>query len=202
MLELQAALNAITPFMGWRPYAVYDVDWEKKRMEELAAKTSGGTGALVAPLPQPALFRTDPCDNGRFERWQEPGVGDAGWQPLSVTAGWDAQSFHDPEGRPYRGVAWYRFDLDVPAACEGKDVVLFAPAVVNEAWVWVNGRYAGHRPYKMPWFRPQELELDVGALLKPGERNRIALRVLCNYDVWGGNGIYERPFLYARKKGA
>ncbi len=202
MLQLQRGLNEITPFMGWRPYAVYDVDWEKKRMEALAAKTGGPEGELIAPLPQPALFRTDPYDNGRFERWQESGGADAGWQPLRTTAGWDAQGFHDAEGRPYRGVAWYRFDLEVPAAAEAKDAALYIPAVVNEAWVWVNGRYAGHRPYKMPWFRPQELDLEVGKLLRPGERNRIAVRVLCNYDVWGGNGIYERPFLYARKKGA
>ena len=49
----------------------------------------------------------------------------------------------------------------------------------------------------MPWFRPQQMELEVGKLLKPGEKNRIAIRVLCNFDVWGANGIYERMFLYA-----
>ena len=39
--KLQAGLNGITPFMGWRPYAVYDVAWEEKRMASLAAKTGG-----------------------------------------------------------------------------------------------------------------------------------------------------------------
>ena len=29
----------------------------------------------------------------------------------------------------------------------------------------------------------------------------ITIRVLCNWDVWGANGIYERMFLYARKPG-
>ncbi len=71
-------------------------------------------------------------------------------------------------------------------------------AVVNEAWVWVNGRYAGHRPYKMQWSRPQDFDLDVSKLLVPG-RNRIAVRVLCNAEVWGANGIYERLFLYEKK---
>jgi hypothetical protein len=74
--------------------------------------------------------------------------------------------------------------------------------VVNEAWVWVNGRYAGHRSYIMPWFRPHHVDLDVSKLIEPGRSNRISVRVLCNYDVWGANGIYERMFLYAKKAGA
>jgi len=39
MLELQTKLNQQTPFMGWHPYNVYGVAWEKKRMEKLLAKT-------------------------------------------------------------------------------------------------------------------------------------------------------------------
>ena len=76
---------------------------------------------------------------------------------------------------------------------------LFAPAVVNEAWVWVNGKYAGHRPYLSPWSRPQEIEVDISRMIEPGKTNQIALRILCNYDVFGANGIYERMFIYARK---
>ena len=200
MLEIQAALNKMTPFMGWRPYAAYGIDWEKKRMDALAAMTSGPEGELLLALPEEASFRTDPFDDGRFERWQDPDSGSAGWKPLRTTAGWDAQGFQDAEGHPFRGVAWYRFDVEVPGGAAGRKVSLHAPAVVNEAWVWVNGAYAGHRPYKMPWFRPQELDLDVTKLLRPGEKNRIAIRVLCNYDVWGANGIYERPFLRAAQR--
>jgi hypothetical protein len=73
--------------------------------------------------------------------------------------------------------------------------------VVNEAWIWVNGRYAGHRPYLGPWGRPHTLDMDVSRLLAPGRTNRITVRVLCNWDVWGANGIYERMFLYTRKPG-
>jgi hypothetical protein len=199
MIEIQAELNRITPFMGWRPYSVYGVDWEKKRMEGLAAKTSGPEGDLVLPFPEEAAFRTDPFDDGRFERWQDPGAGAEGWRPLRTTAGWDAQGFHDAEGHPYRGAAWYRFDVEIPSAVQGRQARLHIPAVVNEAWAWVDGRYAGRRTYKMPWFRPQEMDLDVSKLLRPGEKCRIAIRVLCNYDVWGANGIYERPFLYAKR---
>ena len=89
----------------------------------------------------------------------------------------------------------------MPANAGQQRVFLCGPAVVNEAWVWVGGRFAGHLPYKLPWFRPHELDLEVGKLLQPGKRNRITVRVLCNYDVFGANGIYERMFLYASKPG-
>lgn len=199
MLEIQAELNRVSPFLGWRPYAVYDVDWEKKRMEGLAAKTCGPEGELVAPLPEEAAFRTDPFDDGRYERWQDPAADLSSWKRIRAVGGWEAQGYQDAEGHPYRGVAWYQFDVDVPKWVEERRVFLFAPAVVSEAWVWVNGRYAGHRPYRMVWFRPHELELEVSKLLRPGARNRIAIRVLANIDVWGASGIYERPFLYAKK---
>jgi hypothetical protein len=43
--------------------------------------------------------------------------------------------------------------------------------------------------------------MDVGKLLEAGRSNRVTVRVLCNWDVWGANGIYERMFLYAKKQG-
>ncbi len=199
MLEIQAEMNKITPFMGWRPYAVYDAGWEKKRLEELASRTGGPAGELVALLPEEAAFRTDPLDDGRFERWQDPAADLSGWKRIRTVTGWDAQGYRDAEGRPYKGAAWYQLEVDAPAGAEGRKVFLHAPAVVNEAWVWVNGRYAGHRPYQMPWFRPQEMELEVTGLLRAGGKSRIAIRVLCNFDVWGANGIYERMFLYASR---
>jgi len=199
MAELQARMNAVTPFMGWYPYPAYGIAWEKKRMEKLAAKTTGPDGDLVALLPEQAIFRTDPFDEGRFERWQEPAADTSAWKLLKTTTGWDTQGLHDEHGHPYKGITWYRFDVDVPESSLGKNVRLFAPAVVNEAWIWVNGRYAGHRPYLIPWHRPQAIDLDVSTLLKPGEKNTIAVRVLCNYEVWGANGIYERMFLYSAK---
>jgi hypothetical protein len=201
-IELQAELRRITPFMGWHPYPAYGTEWEKKRMESTAAKAGGAEGELVAVLPELARFRTDPFDDGRYERWQEPSTDLSGWRTLATTAGWDTQGYQDAQGHPYRGLAWYQFDVDVPEGAAGKDVVLHGLAVVNEAWVWVNGRYAGHRPYLWPWSRPHGLELNVGKLLALGRTNRITLRVLCNWDVWGANGIYERMFLYAQKPGA
>ena len=198
MVELQGQMNKLSPFMGWHPYSVYDCEWEKKRMEQALAKTHGPEGTLAVILPENARFRTDPFDDGLYERWQDPATDIREWKHTKISSGWDAQGLHDEKGRPYKGIAWYQFDVEAPADVQGKSVILYGLAVVNEAWVWINGQYAGHRPYKMPWFRPQQIELDVSSLLKPGQNNRITVRVLCNFDVFGANGIYEPMFLYTR----
>jgi hypothetical protein len=199
MVELQDEMNKISPFMGWHPYAVYDCRWEKKRMAEALAKTHGPEGTLVAYLPENAHFRPDPFDDGLYERWQDLPGDTSEWEDMKISSGWDAQGLHDEKGRPYKGIAWYKFDVQVSAEAQADNVFLHGLAVVNEAWVWINGRYAGHRPYKMPWFRPHSMELDASGLLKPGQTNYITIRVLCNFDVFGANGIYEPMFLYAKK---
>jgi len=198
MVELQSEMNKISPFMGWHPYAVYDCTWEKKRMEKAHAITHGPDGTLVAYLPEVARFRTDPHDDGLYERWQDMPAQGPDWKNIKISSGWDAQGHHDEKGRPYKGIAWYKFDVGVPAKTQTNNVFLHGLAVVNEAWVWINGRYAGHRPYNMPWFRPHSMELDVSKLLEPGKKNHITIRVLCNFDVFGANGIYEPMLLYTK----
>jgi hypothetical protein len=198
LMQHQADLNRISPFFGYEPYAVYGPDWEAKRMGQLAAKTGGAEGRLLAVLPETARGHTDPFDDGRYARWQEAAFDDSGWKPLLTTAGWENQGHLDARGHAYRGVMWYRLRVDLPAGAGGSEVRLHAPAVVDEAWVWVNGQYAGHRPYQMPWSRPHNLDLDISALIRPGQPNQITFRVLNNVDVYGASGIYERMFIYAR----
>ena len=195
LMRRQAGLNRISPFLGYEPYPAYGPDWEAKRLRDLASKAEGPKGKLVAVLPEVTRAHTDPFDDGRYERWQEPSFDDSAWQRLLTTSGWDNQGFLDAEGHAYRGLMWYRLNVDIPADAAGKPLWLHAPAVVNEAWVWVNGQYAGHRAHKMPWFRPQAVELDITALVRPGQRNQITFRVLNNIDVFGASGIYERMFI-------
>ena len=196
------ALSRISPFLAYEPYATYAPDWEAKRMRKLAARTDGVDGKLITVLPEMARVRTDPTDSGRFERWQDANCDDSKWKSIQTTRGWNDQGFIDDAGHEYRGVMWYRLSVDVPADAAAKSIWLCAPSVVNEAWVWVNGQYAGHRAHKMPWFRPHAVELDITPFVKPGQRNQITFRVLNNIDVFGASGIYERMFLYARNADA
>jgi len=175
-------------------------------MDRVAAKVSGKEGTMLAPLPEMAKFRTDKDDVGRSDRWMEPDYNDAKWQTCSTSDGWQSQGLKDGDGLPlstkdghaYRGLAWYRFTVDAPGAPTGKQAKLFLPAFVNQGWAWVNGRYVGRTNYQQAWFRPQEMDVDVSSALKPG-KNVIALRVLCLEEYFGANGLYERPFLYAKK---
>jgi hypothetical protein len=150
-------------------------------------------------LPVEAKFRTDPFDDGRYNRWDDPLLDDSNWRTLATTTGWENQGLRDANGHPYRGVAYYRLKVDLPADAAGKSMWIFIPAAINEVWVWVNGRYAGHRPHVQAWIRPQEAEMDISRLIEPGKTNQVAVRVLCNYDTFGASGIYERMFIYANK---
>jgi hypothetical protein len=199
LMDRQKQMHRICSFFGYEPYATYGPDWEAKRLRSLAAKTEGPEGTLLAILPASARARTDPFDDGRYERWQEAEFDDSKWQRLQTTLGWENQGLIDEKGHAYRGLTWYRLEVNVPALATGREVRLCAPAIVNEAWVWVNGQYAGHRVYQISWSRPQTLDLEIGSLLRPDRRNQIAFRVLNNMDVFGASGIYERMFLYTRR---
>ncbi len=195
MLEIRKELSQINEFLYYQPYPVCDMVWKRRGMLSELRKMSGPVGDLLAVLPEEARFRTDPHDDGIFERWMEPAFDDSDWRTMRTTAGWQSQGLRDKQGRPYRGLAWYRTSVEVPAT--HRRVVLYAPAIVNEAWVWVNGSYAGHRPYRVEWFRPHQFEMDVSGMIKPGQKNQITFRVLCNTRLFGVNGIYNRMFLYA-----
>ena len=72
---------------------------------------------------------------------------------------------------------WYVFDMKAANSAQGKQVKLYSPVVVTEAWVWVNGQYAGHRGYMEPCDQPAVLDLDVTPFIKAGQSNTVAVRV-------------------------
>jgi len=201
MLAMKKEQNAISPFYGWLPYPVYCEAWEQERMQRLAGLAEGG----MIPLPETARFRTDKYNTGVYHRLMEPAFNDSTWQRCRTDNGWQNQGLQDEDGRPlcskdghaYQGYGWYRFTVTIPAA-PGKQFRLLCPAVVNQVWVWVNGQYAGRTLYMSPWGRPQELDMEITPYLKPGQPNSIALRVRCDEDFFGVNGLYERPFIYLK----
>ena len=206
MLALKGEMRKITKFFGLAS-PTYGGQWETERMNRLAAKVNGKESDLLVPMPETARFRTDKHDVGRSDRWMEPDYNDARWQVCGITNGWQSQGLKDEDGlplltvdgHPYKGLAWYRFTVDVPAVAQDMQAGLFLPAIINQGWAWVNGQYVGRNDYMQGWFRPQEMDVDVTRYVKPG-KNVITLRVLCLEEYFGANGIYERPFLYVRKR--
>jgi hypothetical protein len=194
-------MRAISKFAGAWGFDYAGMPTQVERMERLASME------MFAPLPEMARFSTDKHDVGRSERWMEPGYDDSNWPLCSTSAGWQNQELKDQDGlpmmsrdgHPYTGLGWYRFTVDLPTVPNGKEARLFMPGVVSQAWVWVNGRYAGRSDYAVPWLLPQEMDLGISPYLKAG-RNVIAVRVLEANAYVGADGIYERPFLYAKHR--
>ncbi len=200
-------LHAIDPFFIWPDEKGYHTGvwyWtitdRKRYYQSLVDKTTGKTGTLVALAPRQAAFRTDPHDDGIFAGWQQPGLDECGWTLVDTTRAFYRQGFDDWRGYPYLGPIWYRLKLDVPATARGKRIMLCVPVVVTEAWCWVNGEYAGHRPYQEAYIRPAEMELDVTRFIRPGQTNVIAIRVDTSQSAaQAAEGMQSRALLYAPK---
>lgn len=163
---------------------------------------NGKAGDLVTMAPREARFALDPADLGKTQRWYDSGFNRASWMTVDGTRPYYAQvpGTYTSDGVPYRGLMWYIYDIDVPASAKGKTVKLYAPVVVDEAWVWVNGEYAGHRGYFEPYTRPCPVDLDVTNLMKPGQRNTIAVRVSTSTNrSQAAEGMASRLWLWSPK---
>ncbi len=69
---------------------------------------------------------------------------------------------------------------------------------MTEAWCWLNGKYAGHRPYQEAYVRSAEMELDVTQFIRPGQINVIAIRVDTSLSAaQAAECIQSRVLLYA-----
>jgi beta-galactosidase len=109
------------------------------------------------------------------------------------------QGYQDEQGFPYLGAVWYRLWVDVPASAKGKRIMLHAPAVETEAWVWVNGNIVGHREFRESYERPNPIDMEVTNALLPGQRNSVVIRVHTNTNPSAlAGGLTSRVFLYSK----
>jgi beta-galactosidase len=139
---------------------------------------------------------------------------DGGWDRLPVPSHWQLHGYGAPA---YTNVRYpfpveppfvpdenptgdYRRWFEVPADF-GASAVLRFEGVDSCARVWLNGDYLGTtRGSRLP------AEFDVGASLRPGERNVLAVRVvqwssgsyLEDQDMWWLSGIFRDVTLLAR----
>lgn len=90
------------------------------------------------------------------------------------------------------GVYEYRKRFAVPDACAGKRVFLEFEAVYRDASVYVNGAYAGQRPYGYSHFH-----IDIGRFLRCGQDNEIRVEARCHQDSrwYTGAGIYRDTWM-------
>ncbi len=69
--------------------------------------------------------------------WEAQGVGDPG-----MGDSWDCKWDHcaKPLRHIYKGEAWYRKNVDIPAAWQNKRIWLKIGGVRSQGWFWVNGK--------------------------------------------------------------
>ncbi len=94
---------------------------------------------------------------------------------------------------PSPGVAWYRKDLDVSAADEGKSVFLDVDGAMSYSMVWCNGQIVGGWPYGYASWR-----VDLTPYLKFGGSNQIAIRLdnpPYSSRWYPGGGLYRNVWL-------
>ncbi len=125
------------------------------------------------PLPREGWkFNLDFGRIGHEEGWFSHDFEDSSWRDAQIETAW-----HNIIGESYVGVAWYRRDFYVPES--GKEIqkaYLFFEAVDENAWVWINGEYAGYQNIG-PDGWDTSFCLDVTDIVKYGGENVIAVRV-------------------------
>lgn len=173
----------------------YFAEGKKAHFEELAARLNGTKARRVAELPLYMKFARDRFNEGVLAEWYAPKFDDSAWDMKNIFLTWDQQdSPEDAVGHDYDGYGWYRAGFDCDKAFAGKPVRLYLGGIINEGWVWINGKYAGHRPHTLWWSGRLSMDIDVTNLLRPGERNTIAVRVWNNAEI---GGMLSRGFLYS-----
>lgn len=185
-------LDAIYPLFVDKKWSIAD------RLRKVAARMDGSAGDIVAPLPLKTRFARDPFNEGILAGWYRPEFDDSDWGAKNTFYTWEQQD--PPEsarGHSYAGYGWYRADVEVDGTFANRPIRLFVGGAINEAWVWVNGRYVGHRAHKLWWngAEAHRIDLDVTDAVRPGQPNTIAIRILKDADA--GGGLYERGFLYS-----
>lgn len=209
MMARRVELEKLTPFYCTTqgPYyfvisgeTYWGVKQRKTHYEKLHGMMNGTTGTLLAMAPRQVKFSLDPGDLGRFEQWYMPKFDRRGWMSIDICAPFylQAPGTLGKRGEPYMGAMWYTFELPVPASARGKTIKLYTPIVVDEAWVWANGAFAGHRAHMEPYYRPAPIELDVTKLVEPGKTNLIVVRVFTGFSASAvADGFMGRLFLYS-----
>jgi len=162
-------------------YVVLSTSDRPEAKDEAAFLVLRRTHREILDLPLKWKFKRDPNDVGRKQRWFKVNYDHSDWNDINIREWWQ------PQGYLYNGVAWYRVSIDVPKVESTKGMILAFGAVDEEAWVWVNGKFAGEHAFGGDgWTQP--FEIPVEKLIRPGQANQITVRV---HDSAGVGGIWK-----------
>lgn len=198
MVELKEALHEASPFLmevDKKLTRIYFAEGRAKAFRQHEARWDGTDGKLIAELPRTMSFQRDPFNQGIVRQWYKTDLDDTAWDTRDSHLLWQQQEVPlSPEGHDYDGYGWYRTTAQIDPAFAGQPVHLYLGGVINEGWVWVNGRFAGHKPHDLWWSHNNQFELDITPLIQVGQPNQITLRVWNDADV---GGLFRRGYLWS-----
>ena len=187
---LRAKLISYDPAMvNVRTSESYSRRFFRQTTEQGYARTTG-ENTLLAGLPVDDWdFFLDPAKIGEdIGLWREDVTG-GNWQKIKISSSWSNQGL-----RYYKGDAWYRKKIIVPALLDGAKINLWFGGIDEAAKVWVNGKEVGVR--KGSAFLPFEFEIT--DQIKLGHENTITVRITNDtVDELGTGGIVYPVMIYA-----
>lgn len=161
--------------------------------EQAYARVTGGN-RLAAVAKDEWQFLLDPPRVGESIGLYRPEVTGGQWQTIKTSSSsWSNQGL-----RYYKGMAWYKQTLDVPAEFQGKRIFLWCGGVDEKAKIWVNGQEIGisHGASFAPF------EMDATKAVRAGEKNVVVVSVINDVvNELGTGGIVAPLLLYAPAKG-
>ncbi len=140
-------------------------------------------------------FAKDPEGTGLDRNWQNLETVPDNWDTIEVPQTWRNTAVGD-----YLGFGWYLTRFFLPEDWQGSPVHLRFGGVDEQAWVWVNGHYAGEhttqstgKTVNQLWNAPFVLELDPAQLVY-GAENTMIIRV---HSSAGNAGIWQPVQIYS-----
>ncbi len=119
--------------------------------------------------------KSDPGSSDQ-PNWADPKLDTAEWKTMSLPGIWEEKGHRD-----FDGIAWFRKEIMLPDAWEGKETTLSLGAIDDRDTTFINGTQVGEMNN---WAAPRSYKIPAG-ILKAG-RNVIAVRVL---DTAGNGGF-------------
>jgi sialate O-acetylesterase len=118
--------------------------------------------------------KTDPGSAGNFH---ESATDTADWKSMDLPGNWESKGLEGVDG-----VVWFRRSVDIPAAWDGKDLVLNLAKIDDQDTTWIDGKQVGAM---QSWNQSRSYRIAAGSV--PSGQHVIAIRVL---DTGGGGGVY------------
>jgi hypothetical protein len=191
---LQKTLIAYAPpMLSARSAPAYLKRFFRQPVEQGFARISNGN-ELAAAMKDEWQFQLDTQKLGELIGLQRAESRGSNWQPLKTSS----LSWSDQGLRYYKGEAWYRQEVELPARFKDKRIFLWFGGVDEKAKVWVNGKLLGisHGGAFIPF------ELDATEAVVPGARNVVTVRLVNErVDELGTGGITGPVMFYAPAAG-